>query len=55
MPLGRYALGTRKEYDKCETLKDQIEFIEQYGGGFISSAICNCATQKIPGTFGDMI
>jgi RHS repeat-associated protein len=45
----------KKEYDGCKTLKDQIEFIEKYGGGFVSSAIYNCATQKNPGTYGDMI
>jgi len=45
----------KKEYEGCKTLKDQIEFIEKYGGGFVSSAIYNCATQKNPGTFGDMI
>jgi RHS repeat-associated protein len=45
----------RKEWDSCKTLKDQIEFIEKYGGGFIDSALYNCATQKDPGKLGDMI
>jgi hypothetical protein len=31
------------------------EGIEKYGGGYISTAIYNCATQKKPGTFADMI
>jgi hypothetical protein len=31
------------------------EGIEKYGGGYISTAIYNCATQKKPGTFAHMI
>lgn len=45
----------RNEWDACKTLKEQIEYIEKYGGGFIDSAIYNCATQAAPDTFGDMI
>lgn len=45
----------RTEWDNCKTLKEQIEFIEKYGGGYVASAIYNCATQKKPDTFGDMM
>jgi hypothetical protein len=45
----------RAEWDACKTLKEQIEYIEKYGGGFAGSAIYNCATQAAPDTFGDMI
>lgn len=45
----------RDEYDRCKTLKDQIDFIEKYGGGFASTAIYNCATKKNPDAFTCMI
>jgi RHS repeat-associated protein len=45
----------RKEYDDCKTLEEQIEYMEKYGGGFVSTAIYNCATQTNPDAFSCMI
>jgi RHS repeat-associated protein len=45
----------RREYESCKTPEEQIEFIEKYGGGYVSTAIYNCATQKKPDAFKGMI
>jgi len=45
----------RREWDECETLKEQIQYIEKYGGGYVSSAILNCATQMNPDAYRCMI
>jgi uncharacterized protein RhaS with RHS repeats len=46
----------KDEWKACELDdKKQIEFIENYGGGFVSSAIFNCATNKNPDAYKKMI
>lgn len=45
----------KREYAQCKTEKEEIEFLEKYGGGFESTAIFNCAQQKAPGAWKKLV
>ena len=46
----------KDEWKACESSEiKQIEFIDNYGGGFVSTAIFNCAVKKNPDAYKNMI